>query len=136
MPADLERKLIPTDQLRVNIASVDVEVTKDVRKRELKVNEKRARVSCSNSSYSSIISSSYTEGKSLASLAASYIASNGASTLFKSYFGTSSTTTIRNVFLNVANENSSSRTLNCSDPYGACTSGVIAYTYVTGSNNI
>ncbi len=35
----------------------------------------------------------------------------------------------------VANENSSSRTLNCVDPYGYCTSGVIAYT-LTASTNV
>lgn len=35
----------------------------------------------------------------------------------------------------VANENSSSRTLNCADPYNHCTSGVIAYT-VTDTTNV
>lgn len=34
----------------------------------------------------------------MASVASSYIGTNGANTLFKSYYGTSSTTTIRNVF--------------------------------------
>ena len=33
---------------------------------------------------------SYTEGKSLASLASSYIGTNGANSLFKSYFGSTS----------------------------------------------
>jgi deuterolysin len=134
IPADDSRKLTPADALKVSAASFDVEVTKDVAKREPKVMDKRATVSCTNSTYKSFISSSYSEGKSLASLAASYIASNGANTLFKSYFGTSSTTTVRNVFSNVANENSSSRTLNCSDPYGGCSSGVIAYTLVSSTN--
>ena len=45
------------------------------------------------------------------------------------------TSTVRSVLNNVANENSSSRTLNCNDPYGACKSGVIAYTYVDGRTN-
>lgn len=32
----------------------------------------------------------YSEGKSLASIASSYVASNGANSLFKSYFGSTS----------------------------------------------
>ncbi|EIN04525.1 hypothetical protein PUNSTDRAFT_27830, partial [Punctularia strigosozonata HHB-11173 SS5] len=35
----------------------------------------------------------------------------------------------------VANENSSSRILNCADPCGVCTGGVIAYA-VTSTTNI
>jgi deuterolysin len=134
IPADVNRKLTPNDALKVSAAKFNVEVTKDVAKRELKVHDKRATNACSNSSYSSFISSSYSEAKSLASVAASYIASNGANSLFTSYFKTSSTTTVRNVFTAVANENSSTRSLNCSDPYGACTSGVIAYTLIATTN--
>ncbi|KAI0763229.1 Metalloprotease [Irpex lacteus] len=120
---------------KVSAASFKVEVKHDVAKRELKVLDKRARNACTSSSYSSFISSAYSEGKSLASIASSYVASNGANSLFKSYFGSTSTSTVRSVLNNVANENSSSRTLNCSDPYGACTSGVIAYT-VTSTTNV
>jgi deuterolysin len=134
MPADLERTLVPKDQLKVSVASVEVNVEKDVTKRELRVHAKRARVVCSNSSQSSAISASYTEGKSLAAVAANYISSNGASTLFRAYFGSSSTTTIRSRFTSVANENSSTRTLSCSDPYGACSGGVIAYTLISSTN--
>ncbi|KAI0337151.1 Metalloprotease [Trametopsis cervina] len=119
---------------KVSAASFKVDVKKDIAKRSIKSNEKRAKTSCSNSSQSSFISSSYTEGKQLASIASSYVASNGANSLFKSYFGSTSTSTVRNVLNNVANENSSSRTLNCSDPYGACTSGVIAYTVISTTN--
>ncbi|KAI0368404.1 Metalloprotease [Pilatotrama ljubarskyi] len=120
---------------KISAKKFTVNVKQDVAKRELKAkHDKRARVSCSNSSQSSFISSSYSEGKSLASIASSYVASHGADSLFKSYFGSTSTSTVRNVLNNVANENSSSRTLNCADPYGACSNGVIAYTVISTTN--
>ncbi|KAI0686138.1 Metalloprotease [Earliella scabrosa] len=111
----------------VTAKKVNVKVKSDVAKRELKqAHDKRARVTCSNSSQNSFISASYTEGKSLASIAANYITSRGASdSLYRSYFGTGSA---------VASENSSSRTLSCTDPYGVCTGGVIAYTVVATTN--
>ncbi|CAG7851105.1 SubName: Full=Uncharacterized protein {ECO:0000313/EMBL:CCA72324.1} [Serendipita indica DSM 11827] len=129
------------DTLRVSavVPSVDIHIGKDVSKRTLVAGEeleKRARVSCSTSSSSSFISASYTEGKSLASLAANYISSRGTSdSLFRAYFGASTSSKPLSVFTAVANENSSSRTLNCSDPYGVCGNGVIAYT-VTSTTNI
>ncbi|KAH9887669.1 Metalloprotease [Cubamyces lactineus] len=122
---------------KVSAKKLTVNVKHDVARRELKAaaHEKRARVSCSSSSDASFISSAYSEGKSLASIAANYVSSHGADSLFRSYFGSTSTSTVRSVLSNVANENSSSRTLNCADPYGACTSGVIAYT-VTSTTNV
>ena len=139
---------------KVSAKKLTVNVKQDVARRELKAaaHEKRARVSCSSSSEASFISSAYSEGKSLASIAANYVSSNGADSLFRSYFGSTSTSTVRGVLSvsishppkdphgadsalqNVANENSSSRTLNCADPYGACTSGVIAYTVISTTN--
>ncbi|KAH9936816.1 Metalloprotease [Epithele typhae] len=121
---------------KVSVKTLKVNVKSDVQKRELRAIDKRAVVSCSSSSMASFISASYTEGKSLASIASSYIASNGANSLFRSYFGSSSTSSVRSVLNAVANENSSSRTLNCSDPYGVCGSGVIAYTLISGSRPI
>ncbi|KAL1758091.1 Deuterolysin metalloprotease family-domain-containing protein [Schizophyllum commune] len=100
----------------------------DVAKRSMEV--KRATVSCSDSSLASFISASYSEGKELASLAASYISSNGADSLFTAYYGGSSTSTVSSKFLAVASESDSSRTLNCSDPYGVCDGNVIAYTVI------
>lgn len=77
---------------------------------------------------------SYSESKSLASLAASYISSRGGSdSVVKSYFGTSYSRA-NTVLTTVANENSSTRTLNCNDPYGACSNGVIAYTLIATTN--
>ncbi|EIW62196.1 Metalloprotease [Trametes versicolor FP-101664 SS1] len=120
---------------KVAAQKVKVNVEQDVAKREIAVaHEKRARVSCSDSSRNSFIASSFSEGRSLASIASSYVSSNGADTLFRSYFGTTSTSTVRSVLSAVANENSSSRTLNCVDPYGYCTSGVIAYTLTATTN--
>ncbi|PVF95094.1 zincin [Serendipita vermifera] len=132
----LVQDIADTVRVTSSVPTVDINVASDVAKRELKVLDKRARVSCSTSSYSSFISSSYTEGKSLASLAASYISSRGASdSLFKAYFGSQSTSKPLSVFNAVASENSSSRTLSCSDPYSVCGNGVIAYT-LTATTNI
>lgn len=99
--------------------TVDVHVDSDVSKRELAMErdlEKRARVTCSTSSYSSFISASlvsslfsldlksddwhrYTEGKSLAALAANYINSRGTSdSLFRAYFGATTSSKPYTVF--------------------------------------
>jgi deuterolysin len=100
--AGVEEKVASiSDTSRVNVesSSVKVEITKDVSKRELKVLDKRATVSCSSSSQKSFITSSQTEGKSLASIASSYIGTRGASdSLYKAYWGSTSTSTIRGVF--------------------------------------
>lgn len=56
-----EYKMSPANTLKVTAASVDVEVTKDVAKRELNVHDKRARNACTTSSYSSFIASSSVE---------------------------------------------------------------------------
>ncbi|KAI0818708.1 Metalloprotease [Irpex lacteus] len=117
---------------KVSDAPLKVEVKHDVAKRELKVNKRAVNI-CTNSSEASFISSAYSEGKSLASIASSYVASNGANSLFKLYFGNSSTTTVRNVLNNVANENASNRTLDCSDPHDQCDGNVVAYTWHSGS---
>ncbi|KIM29274.1 hypothetical protein M408DRAFT_68091 [Serendipita vermifera MAFF 305830] len=119
----------------ISAATVHVDIVTDVKKRDLKVLDKRAVVSCSASTQASFISSSYTEGKALASLAANYITTNGAnSTLFKAYFGAQSIATPLSVLNNVANENSSTRTLGCSDPYAVCDGNVIAYTVIATTN--
>jgi deuterolysin len=127
------------NKFKLSAADIAVEVKSDVARREIPTpttKDKRSTVSCSNASQSSFIAASYTEGKALASIAASYISTNGANSLFTSYFKTTSTSTVRTKFTNVANENTSSRTLSCSDPYGVCTGGVIAYTLLSGVNPI
>ncbi|TFK49725.1 Metalloprotease [Heliocybe sulcata] len=128
-------ELVPHAKAQIGAEPVSVEITDDVARRELKAaKDKRATVSCSNSSYRSFISSSYSEGQSLASIAASYVQSNGADSLFRSYFGSTSTSTVHTVLNRVATESSSSRTLNCNDAYSACSSGVIAYTVIATTN--
>ena len=127
-----------SDTTRLNVAnagSVSITVTDDVSKRELNL-EKRARVTCSNPTQSSFISASFSEGKSLAAQAASYVSSRGASDpVYKAYFGNNPTSSVISTFNAVAGENSSSRTLSCTDPLSACGGGVIAYT-VTATTNI
>ncbi|TRM67412.1 Deuterolysin metalloprotease family-domain-containing protein [Schizophyllum amplum] len=107
--------------------SVTIDIS-DVAKPSMQ--EKRATVSCSDSSLASFISSSYSEAKELASIAADYISSNGADSLFTAYYGGSSTSTVSSKFSAVASESDSSRTLNCSDPYDVCDGNVIAYTVI------
>ncbi|KAF8650953.1 hypothetical protein AX16_005018 [Volvariella volvacea WC 439] len=117
-------------------APVSVEVTSDVARRELQQLNKRAVDICTNSSRKSFIDASYTEAKSLASGASSYISSRGSGdSLYRAYYGATATSRVISVFNAVANENSGSRTLSCTDSYGVCTGGVIAYT-VTSTTNI
>jgi len=99
------------------------------------VKEKRSRNICTNSSKAAQITSSITESKTLARSAVSWISANGAShSLYVAYWGTNSASTITSRFNAVANENSSSRTMDCTDPYGACSGGVIAYTVIATTN--
>ncbi|KAK0492380.1 Metalloprotease [Armillaria luteobubalina] len=98
------------DLVTVSSSSVDVHVSGDLAKRDLPVLDARAVDICTSSSQKSFIDASYTEAKSLASIASSYIATNGANSLYTAYYGATSTSTIRGVFNNVASESSRSRT--------------------------
>jgi deuterolysin len=123
------------DLTRIDVSAADkveVAVSGEIKNQELP-HDKRAVDTCTNSN-KSFIDSSYSEGKSLASVASSYIGSHGADSLFTSYYKTNTPSSIQAVFNNVANENSSSRTLNCSDPYAVCGNGVIAYTVISTTN--
>uniref|UniRef100_A0A0W0FLS9 Methionine aminopeptidase n=1 Tax=Moniliophthora roreri TaxID=221103 RepID=A0A0W0FLS9_MONRR len=136
--AGVEEEAANPDALsKVTLASQPIEVTvtgEISANKELRKNEKRAVVSCSNTSQRSFIDSSYTEAKALARTAASYVTSRGASdSLFQAYYKTNSASSIANVFNAVASE-SGSRPLSCSDPYGVCTGGVIAYTVISTTN--
>lgn len=121
-------------KIQANANMMTVEVTKDITKRELPELNKRAVNICSTASRKSFIDASYTEGKSLASGGASYINANGASTLYKAYWGSTATSRVTSVLNAVANENSSSRTLSCTDSFGVCGGGVIAYTVISTTN--
>ncbi|KAF5376128.1 hypothetical protein D9615_007679 [Tricholomella constricta] len=122
-------------KIEASASSVEIEVTGDLVKREIPQLNKRAVDICTTTSKKSFIDASYTEGKALASGGVSYINSHGASdSLYRAYFGATSTSTITSKLSAVANENSSSRTLSCVDSFGVCSGGVIAYTVISTTN--
>ncbi|TFK69406.1 Metalloprotease [Pluteus cervinus] len=122
-------------KLDATSSSVEVEVTGDLKKRELVTVDKRAVSTCTNASRKSFIDASYAEAKTLASTASSYVTSKGANdSLYRAYYGATATSRVASVFNAVATEGSNSRTLSCTDTYGACTSGVIAYTLIASTN--
>ncbi|KAH6902838.1 Metalloprotease [Coprinopsis sp. MPI-PUGE-AT-0042] len=122
------------DTVTVDKNTVTIEVTDDVAK-EAQTVEKRARNICTNSSRASQITSSVSESRTLAQAASSYISSRGTSdSLYQAYWSSNTASRISGVFNAVANENSSSRTLDCTDPYGVCSGGVIAYTVIATTN--
>ncbi|KAK7037425.1 hypothetical protein VNI00_011176 [Paramarasmius palmivorus] len=136
--AGIEEEVIsPSALAKVSLATqaIEVTVTGEISNKELRVHNKKRAVSvCSNSSQKSFIDASYTEAKALARTASSYISSRGTSdSLFRAYWKTNSASSITSVFNAVANE-SGSRPLSCSDPYGVCTGGVIAYTVISTTN--
>jgi deuterolysin len=130
--ADVKAKVDALVELDSTSSSITVEITHDVARRDMPA--KRATVSCSNTTQKSFISSAYSESKSLASIAASWINSNSGNSLYTAYWGTNSASTVAGRFTAVANENTSSRTLSCSDPYGVCDGNVIAYTLIATTN--
>jgi len=116
-------------------STVEVEVAGDLAKRELPQLNKRAVDICTTSSRKSFIDASYSEAKTLARGASSYISSRGSGdSLYQAYYGANSVSRITGILNAVANENSSSRTLSCVDTYGGCSSGVIAYTVISTTN--
>ncbi|TFK43984.1 Deuterolysin metalloprotease family-domain-containing protein [Crucibulum laeve] len=122
-------------KVQATSTTVVVEITSDLSKRELSQLNKRATDICTTASRKSFIDASYSEAKTLASTASSYVSSHGASdSLYRSYFGATATSRVTSILNAVANENSSSRTLSCTDTYGACSSGVIAYTVISTTN--
>ncbi|KAJ7063891.1 Metalloprotease [Mycena amicta] len=97
--------------------------------------QKRAVDICTTASRKAFIDASYTEAKTLASLASSYITSRGSSdSLYQSYFGATATFRVTSIFNAVSSENNSSRTLSCVDRFNACSAGVIAYEDVVTTN--
>lgn len=104
--ADPELTIVPA-----TTAAIEVQVEGDLAKRELQQLNKRAVDICTTASRKSFIDSSYSEAKSLASIASSYVSSRGASdSLFRAYWGSNSVTNVNRVLNAVSGENSSSRT--------------------------
>ncbi|KAJ6572624.1 Deuterolysin metalloprotease family-domain-containing protein [Mycena sp. CBHHK59/15] len=125
-----------SDLVTVEILSspITIAVTGDVGRREPALN-RRSRDICTTASRKTFIDASYTEAKTLASTASSYVTSRGATdTLYRAYFGAIATSRVTSVLNAVANENSSTRTLSCTDTFGVCTAGVIAYTVISTTN--
>ncbi|KAF9553541.1 zincin [Agrocybe pediades] len=111
--------------------SVDVEITGGLISASSQVLHTRAFNNCTDPTKKNIIDLGYAEAKMLTSNASSYVTAEGNNTLFDEYFGSTPTADVIAVLNGVANENNSSRSLNCVDVYGACTeSGLIAYTII------
>ena len=123
------------DLISIEVISntVDVFISSDVARLDPESKSKRGIITCSNSFQASTISASYTEAKELARLASSYITSNGASSLYTAYYSSNSPSTVASCFNAVANE-SGPRTFSCTDTYGVCGGGVIAYTVIATTN--
>ncbi|KAJ6585747.1 Deuterolysin metalloprotease family-domain-containing protein [Mycena capillaripes] len=108
-----------------------IAVTDDVSNHAL---ARRATDICTTASRKSFIDASYSEAKTLASTASSYVSSHGADSLYTAYWGATATSRVTSVLNAVSSESSSSRTLSCVDSFGACSSGVIAYTVISTTN--
>ncbi|KAJ7486786.1 Metalloprotease [Mycena latifolia] len=118
--------------IEATASPITIAITGDVANHEL---VRRATDICTTASRKSFIDASYTEAKALARGGSSYVTSHGASdTLYQAYWGALATSRITSVLNAVANEASSSRTLSCVDSFGACSSGVIAYTVIATTN--
>ncbi|KAK0441463.1 Metalloprotease [Desarmillaria tabescens] len=125
------------DKVSMSSSSVDVNISGDLTKRDLfPVLNTRAVDICTDNTKANVIDASYIGGKSIASSASSYIASNGEDALYTSYFSTTPTDTVRTVFDRVANEASNTRTMDCTDPLLVCLEvpGVTAYTTIPESD--
>ncbi|KAJ7133283.1 hypothetical protein C8R44DRAFT_611296 [Mycena epipterygia] len=115
---------------------ITIAVTGDVAPHTL---SRRSVDICKDASKKAFIDASYTEAKELASIGSRYVASRGASdSLYKAYWGDLPTSRVRAILDAVANENSTSRTLSCVDPFDVCSSrefpGTIAYTVIATTN--
>ncbi|KAF9445020.1 zincin [Macrolepiota fuliginosa MF-IS2] len=118
---------------RISAASsnVEVEVTGDVAKREFPL-IKRETFFCANATQTAFMNGSYIEAKSLASISSSYVSSKGASDpVYTAYFGANPTSQVITILNAVANENSSSRSMDCTDELEVCGPGIIAYTLLS-----
>ncbi|KAK4497750.1 hypothetical protein PRZ48_010403 [Zasmidium cellare] len=101
----------------------------------LKTLDKRTRLqTCSSSSRASTLRTALSNCASLASTAAT-AATSGSSSKFQEYFKTTSSSVrstvaarLRAVASDCSSSSSGSTTTYCNDPYGYCTSGVLAYT--------
>ncbi|KAI9059070.1 Metalloprotease [Trametes sanguinea] len=105
-----------------------VDIAQDVAQRELAGLSKLDKIDCSDQQEHAAVVGGYAESKVLAAEAYAYIKATANGPLYMRYFGTTPTSTVLNIFENVANENSKARVLGCRDPLNVCDGRVIAYT--------
>ncbi|KAG2013052.1 hypothetical protein CC2G_009990 [Coprinopsis cinerea AmutBmut pab1-1] len=99
--------------------------------------EERAVNECQDLQRKQFIDKSYIESKVLALSASNYISTYGAEdALYAAYWSSNDPARIRSVYDAVAAENSTTRTLDCNDPYGLCEDDVLAYALFIESSNI
>ncbi|KAG6836964.1 hypothetical protein H0H93_000356 [Arthromyces matolae] len=118
--------LMPSTINVVSHAEVDIELSDNMQNQGIAYTDRRAVDVCPDPSKKLFIDASYTEAKTLASQAVSYINSHGASDpLYQSYFDDTPTSRVTSILNAVATEDSPSRT---------CFPGVIAYTELPSTN--
>ncbi|KAG7442718.1 Metalloprotease [Guyanagaster necrorhizus] len=124
-----ERVASPFSAVKAIAEIIEVEVTSEVTRRSIK----RATDVCANATLSEFINASYVEAKELASISLNYISTlgNSSNNTVTAYFSTNPVQNVTDKLELVANENDSSRTLNCLDDYGVCDGNVIAYTVIS-----
>ncbi|VDB87137.1 unnamed protein product [Peniophora sp. CBMAI 1063] len=88
---------------------------------------KRVVYSCSDDSQGSFATASYSEAQILANNAVSYMAANGADSLFQTYFGNTSTAWPQWLYNQIGTEHGTNFTINC-NPTTQCGSNTIADT--------
>lgn len=101
-------QLSTLEKVIADVSPFDIEITSDVAKRSDSWVHKRSEPECDDSTKLDFITSSYSEGKELASGGVEYISSGGS--LVEDYFGGNSASEVSDILDGVANEDDSSRT--------------------------
>ncbi|KAK0438721.1 Metalloprotease [Desarmillaria tabescens] len=121
-------------EVSVTSRSINVNISGDMKKHDLPSLNRCAVDICTDNTKKNVINQSYTNAKSMASIASSFISTNSTSSVYTAYFSTSPTSVVKGVFDNVANESSRTRTMDCSDPLNFCVTGAIAFTVFPSTN--
>ncbi|KAK0244905.1 hypothetical protein EDD85DRAFT_932863 [Armillaria nabsnona] len=102
-------------------------------KQGLPVLDARAVDICASSYQKSFVFASYIEAKSLASIASSYISTNGANSLYTAYYGSHIDVHNSQGVQQRCKRSIPLKDLSCTDTFRACSSGVIAYTVISAT---
>ncbi|PBK96060.1 hypothetical protein ARMGADRAFT_1077571 [Armillaria gallica] len=132
------------DHISVSSSSVDVHTSGDLEKRDVPILDARAVDICTSSSQRSFIDASYTEANSLASIASSYISTNGVKYRRPRFAGCSTTlqanrrgqgrTPFSLIFLLTRQRWIIAYRLSCMDIFRAYTNSVISYIVISTTN--